>query len=99
MNLIDFVHSINTNDITSAVTKYFEEVMVLYNLFGYHDLDICTDNGSSSATFIVLTESENEAMNIYNRLNDSYYTVYGTKYKVCMRISGCSVKIQMIRVV
>lgn len=97
MDLIDFVHSINSSDIASAVTKYFEEVMILYNLLGYHDLDICADIDTSMATFTVLMESEKEAFSMYKRLNGSNFTVYGITYKINMINSGCSVKINMIR--
>lgn len=84
----DFIRNFNSDDITSVVTKFFDEIMVLYNLVGNRqDVDICTDNSSSLATFILLMDNKEDAEKLYNDLNGMDFTVYGSTYLISMTLS------------
>lgn len=75
-----------------VVTKFFDEIMVLYNLMGNRqDIDICTDDDASRANFVLLMESEDDAKTLYSRMNNNIFSVYGTKYLISMNISGASI--------
>lgn len=89
----EFIHNFNSDDLSSTIIKYFDEVMVLYNVVGNRqDLDICTDNNASLATFILLMESEDDAKTLYENLNQSSFTVYDNKYNIIMDINKASIK-------
>ena len=84
----EFIRNFNSDDIASVVTKFFDEIIVLYNLVGNRqDVDICTDNSSSSATFILLMDNKEDAKKLYEDLNGMDFTVYGTKYVISMTLS------------
>lgn len=92
MNATEFIKNFNSDDISSIVTRFFDEIMVLYNLVGNRqDLDICTDNNASLATFILLMDSEDDAQKLYDNLNGTTFSVYDNRYDVCMQISGASI--------
>ena len=91
-NSVDFVKNFTSDNISSIVTRFFDEIMVLYNLIGdRHDLDICTDDSASIATFRILMESEDEAKSMYEDLNGSDFEVYGNKFGIMMTLSGCTI--------
>lgn len=93
INATDFVHNLNSDNISSIVTRFFDEIMVLYNLVGYRqDLDICTDDSASLATFIILMDSEADAEDLYNKFNGYGFSVYRDTYLISMNISGSSVR-------
>ena len=74
------------------VLRFFDEIMVLYNLVGdRQDLDICTDNSASVATFTLLMESEDDALKLYESLNQSSFEVYGNRFYISMTVSGSSI--------
>lgn len=89
MNALEFIKNFNSDDISNIVTRFFDEIMVLYNLVGSRqDIDICTDDGSSIATFILLMDSEKDAETLYNSLNGTNFTVYEDLFIVSMQLHG-----------
>lgn len=98
MNTIEFVHNLNSDDLSSIITNFFDEIMVLYNLVGdRQDLDICTENDASLATFILLMESEEDATKLYNDLNQSSFSVYSDRFDINMEINRASIKTTIIK--
>ena len=92
MNTPEFIH--NLDNVASVLPKFFDELMVLYNLVGHRqDLEICTDTSNASlVTFTLLMDSEDDAKSLYENLNGSSFSVYDKYYDIHMEISGASVK-------
>jgi hypothetical protein len=91
-NAIEFIKNITSDDISVIVTRFFDEIMVLYNFVGSRqDIDVCVDNGASLATFILLMDSEKEAIKLYNTLNNTYFSVYGDRFDINMQLKGESI--------
>lgn len=85
MTTDDFVKSITSDDITTVITKFFDELMVLYHVVGNRqDIDICTDNSEMPISFVLLMESESEAIKLAEGLNGTSFTVYGVLYSIEM---------------
>lgn len=93
MNSADFIKNLTSDNTAEMVCRCFDEIMVLYNLVGdRQDLDICTDNNSSTPVkFILMMDSENEAKMLYERLNSYDFEVYGVRYIIDMNLSGASI--------
>lgn len=92
MNTVDFIRDINSDNISSIVVRFFDELMVLYNLIGdRQDLDICTDDSASVATFTILMESEADAVKLHETLHNSEFEVYSDKFNISMSLSGSTV--------
>ena len=93
MNTTDFVHNLNSDNLSTTITNYFDELMVLYNLVGdRNDLDICTENNASRVTFTLLMESDDDARALYENLNKSSFSVYNDRFNINMEINGASIK-------
>lgn len=91
-NSIDFIKNFTSDNISSVVSKFFDEIMILYNLIGdRQDVDICTDDEASVATFAILMESEDDASEMYENLNNTDFEVYGNKFGIGMTLSGCTI--------
>lgn len=89
---IEFIRNFNSDNIGSIVSKFFDEIMVLYNLVGdIQDLDICTNDNTTAATFTLMMDSEDEALRLYDRLNTYDFEVYGVRYIIDMNLSGGSI--------
>lgn len=92
MNTTEFVKNFSSDNISAMVVNFFDEIMVLYNLIGdRQDLDICTDDSSSVATFTLLMENEADAKTLYDNLNNSEFEVYGNKFNISMTLSESSI--------
>lgn len=90
-NTIEFIRNFNSDNVGSIVSKFFDEIMVLYNLVGdMQDLDICT-NDDTAATFTLMMDSEDEAKRLYDKLNTYDFEVYGIRYIISMNLSGGSI--------
>lgn len=88
----DFVKSITSDDIATIVTKHFDELMVLYHVVGSRqDVDICTDNSKMPISFVLLMESESEAIKLTENLNGTYFSVYGVSYDISMTRNEASI--------
>ena len=95
----NFVHSFNSDNTASIITKFFDEIMVLYKLIGYRqDIDICTNDNTSLATFILLMDSERDAYSLYNSLNNNTFSVYGESYSILMELSGENIITRIIKI-
>lgn len=94
MNTQEFVKNFDSHNISSLVTRFFDEIMVLYNLVGSRqDIDICTDDGTSVASFILMMDSAEQASELYANLNGTVFSVYENCFEVSMQMeSDSSVK-------
>lgn len=93
MDAVDFIKGFDSDNMPITVMNHFDEIMVLYNLVGHRqDLDICTENdGAPAATFILLMDSESDAVDLYNNLNNTDFTVYGNTYDISMQLNQASI--------
>lgn len=92
MNTSEFVSRIDKDSISTVITKFFDEIMILYNLLGNRtNMTISADNSNSVATFVLNMGDEDEALNIYNMLNSTYFSIYDDKYIISMQLSGRSI--------
>jgi hypothetical protein len=99
MNTFEFVKNFSSDDISSIVTRFFDEIMILYNLVGSRqDIDICTDNSASVATFILMMDSENDAQKLHDSLHNTTFAVYGDVFSIEMILTGASVTTTISRV-
>lgn len=88
----DFVHNLNSDDIPYIVANYFDEIMVLYNLVGSRqDIDICTDSSNKAIKFILLMDCEESAIELYNALNNTEFSVYRDRFSIGMTLSESSI--------
>lgn len=88
MNTTNFVKNVTSDNIFSIITDFFDEIMVLYNLIGNReDLGIYTEDTSSIATFRIIMESEEDAKNLYDKLNYTDFSVYGNRFSINMILS------------
>ena len=93
MTTDEFVNSIASNDLCHLITKCFDELMVLYHLVGSRqDIEICTDNSKAPISFMLLMESESDAINLTEKMNGLDFSVYGIKYIINMTRSNASIK-------
>lgn len=89
MSTLDFIRQIDSDNISNAIARFFDEIMILYRLVGIRDnMSISADNYASVATFNITMESENDAIELYNNLNDTFFTIYNDKYIIKMQLSG-----------
>ena len=76
MSTSEFISKIDLGSLSDIITKFFDEIMVLYNLVGSRrDMRISTVGNSSRATFILNMNSEEDAMNLYSTLNNKLYVI------------------------
>ena len=89
MSTSEFVSKIDLGSLSDIITRFFDEIMILYNLVGSRrDMYISTDGNSSKATFIITMNSEEDAIDLYNNLNNTFFTIYHDKYIIEMQLSG-----------
>lgn len=92
MTTDEFVKAITSDDITQVVNQCFDELMVLYHIVGTRqDIDICTDNSKMPISFVLLMESENDAIKLTESMNGLDFSVYGDLYSISMSCSGASI--------
>ena len=92
MSTSEFVSKINDGNSPDTVVRFFDEIMILYNLLGSkRDMKIYADGGASVATFTLMMNSDDDAVNIYNTLNNTFFSIYNDKYIIEMSLSGRSV--------
>ncbi len=95
----NFVHSINSNNIPRLITKYFDEILVLYNLVGYRMNIELNDDSSDVARFILTFDTEENANALYSSLHDTDFTIYDDKFHIIMDKSDlCSIHTTIVRV-
>lgn len=92
MTTEDFVKGITSDDITQVVTQCFDELMVLYHMVGTRqDIDICTDNSKMPISFVLLMESESDAIKLTENMDGMDFSVYGVSYIINMTCNGASI--------
>ena len=92
MSTSEFVNKIDKDSVSSIITRFFDEIMILYNLVGSRmDMTITADKSNSVATFMLNMSNENDAINLYNTLNNTYFSIYSDKYIISMQLSGRSI--------
>lgn len=92
MNTANFIQNFSSDNLSLVVTRFFDEIMVLYNLVGHRqDLNIYADNDSPVATFTIVMDSEEDADALFNSLNGSSFSVYNNDYNIDMTLSGVKV--------
>lgn len=98
MNTIDFVKNIESEDISSIIMNFFDEIMVLYNLVGNkQNIQINTDNDASLASFTLNMETEEDALELFDKLNGSDFDVYDDGFNISMTISKNTIVTVIIR--
>lgn len=86
-NTENFIKNLNSHNISCILTRYFDEMMVLYNLIGNReDLDIRANDDCSSLEFVLTANSKEDAYRIYNALNKTSFSVYNSIYNISMEI-------------
>lgn len=96
MTTEEFVNAISADDIPSIVTQCFDELMVLYHIVGTRqDIDICTDNSKMPITFLLLMESESDAIKLTESMNGMDFSVYGVTYIISMTCQGTNVRTEI----
>lgn len=75
-NSESFIQKINEDYLINAVVRFFDEIMVLYNLIGSRDISSINMKDDSTASFSINTDSYDSALRIYEELNNSSFTVY-----------------------
>lgn len=100
MNTTEFIHNINSDNISFIIANFFDEIMVLYNLIGNRqDLNILSDSNASLATFVLIMDSEEEAEDLYNNLHNSNFSVYENIFNINMYLSGTEIKTIITRAI
>ena len=93
MTTEEFVKGITSDDISQVVTQCFDELMVLYHAVGTRqDIDICTDNSKMPISFVLLMESESDAIKLTESMNGMDFSVYGVSYIINMTCNGASIQ-------
>ena len=87
-NSEEFISKFSHVSVIDAVTKFFDEIMVLYNLIGTRDINNIELNNDSVASFVVNMDSEISAYRVYTELNGSSFDVYGTSYNIHVATSN-----------
>lgn len=94
----NFIHSFNSDNTASIITRFFDEIMILYRVIGRRqDIDICTNDNASLATFTLLMDSEDDAKSLYSSLNNNTFSVYDQIYSIYMELSGENVITRIVK--
>lgn len=88
MNTSEFIQSIDSDNIPFIIANFFEEIMVLYNLIGnMNNLNISSNSDASLATFILTMDSHEQALELYENLNNTDFSVYEHRFYVSMQLN------------
>lgn len=83
-----FINKFDQTAIFDVMTKFFDEIMVLYNLIGERDINNIELDNNSVASFVVNTFSIDCAARIYSDLNGTSFNVYGSSYDIHVATSN-----------
>lgn len=84
-----FIEKFDRINIDIAITKFFDELMILYNLIGnIEDMAIFTSNNNNCAEFNIRSNSEDNLKKIYDSLNTTSFSIYNTTYNIYMEINN-----------
>ena len=99
---VGFAKAITSDNLEKNIQNFFDQAMALYDLLGSRDdLDINangTDNGTKEKDieFILLTDSKDEANQLYEMIDGHTIPIYGHLYKPELRNSKNSVHIALV---
>lgn len=89
MNRVEFMQSISCDKINfdQIIKSFFDQLMALYGLVGSlsEDTDICAESYNDSIKFIILMDSDKDATELYNTLQDNIIYVYDRQYHVSLK--------------
>lgn len=97
MDILGFVNRIH-NDDANNIVRYFDQIMILYNLIG-HKQNISVSVDGSNAIFEIVFENSIDASNMYEFLNGSHFGIYQSKYIIEMELSGVTILTKIHKVV
>lgn len=81
-NAEEFIRKFSQVSIVDAVTKFFDEIMVLYNLIGNRNVENIDLSNNSVASFVVNMNSKEIADKVYDELNGTSFLVYNSSYDI-----------------
>lgn len=82
-----FIRQINTSDISTIVTKFFDEIMVLYNLIGIrNNMSISVDGNTAAALFTLSMNNNDDATALFNVLNNTCFSIYSDTFSIHMKL-------------
>lgn len=95
---ISFVNSINTPHFEQAVTQYFDQHMMLYNLVGSCNniQKIDGELSESSISFILQFNSEEEASKMQFILLDKIACIFGRRFNIVEELRGSSLIVKFV---
>lgn len=99
MNRCEFINSLSSSsgkDIEEYILNYFNEVMLLYSIFGSCDnVSISIIDGKINP-FIIHFDSEEGATKMNNATNGMILSIYGSKYTIDSSVEDKSILISLI---
>ena len=97
---LNFAKSINHDNFERNIQNFFDQTMALYNLLGSRDdIDISANSTENkNIEFILLTDSKEEANQLYDMIDGHTIPIYGHLYKPELRHSKNSVHIALVDV-
>ena len=95
-----FIRQINTNDISTVVTKFFDEIMVLYNLIGIRNsMSISVDENMAAALFTLSMNNNDDATALFSVLNNTYFSIYSDTYYIHMELNEKDIMTEIRKVI
>lgn len=98
MDHIDFIKSIDNDNLENNIKLFFDQIMALYNLIGvYQGMDISTEiDDTSSIRFIMVIDTEDEAKALYTALCDKIIPIYDHKYIARLSQTNNSLNVELV---
>lgn len=92
----DFVRDITFDNPEKDIPRNYPEISVMYHIFSGTDRDILanTDN-DGNIKFSILCDNIEDAHSLKERLDNSYYHVYGSLYTINAKVRKSTVFISV----
>lgn len=87
MDSEEFIIGLTGEELGTMMINFFDEIMVLYNLIGGRSDIHVSANDTSSATFHITADDKDNALRIYNCLNQITFKIYNIDFKVNMDLN------------
>lgn len=97
MDRIDFSKSIDIDPVTQ-MTEMFNEVMAMYNLVGkynYASINGQLQKDMNTVSFVVVFETKEEALEVYNTIVNRTVTIYGQAYELFGTVMDKTINLNM----
>ena len=98
MDRCKFISTLSSSSNVSVedyILNYFNEIMILYNLFGDCDnVSISIDNGIINP-FNILFKNDIDAAKMHNHINKMPLYIYDKKYIIHSDVNGNSIKVSL----